>query len=122
MTEKNKEILATSTPEGETSFMVCKTEGSQKVCTDMESGGQSKMESENMGEGSKQVAEKGMLDNNVYNIVEQLAVEHKSLWRIKNNYKNDASKDNEMRQIWDVVEKDKEEHVKLLTERLKERL
>jgi hypothetical protein len=63
--------------------------------------------------------EKGMLDNNTYNLVEQLAIENKSLWRIKNNYKNDSSIDTENKNLRNFIEKDKEELVKLLTEKLR---
>ncbi len=31
-----------------------------------------------------------MLENNVYNLMSQMLVESKSLWRIKNEYKRDA--------------------------------
>ena len=67
-------------------------------------------------------AGKGMLDDDTYNLMEQLEIENKSLWRIKNDYKNDASTDNESRQLWDLIEKDKEEVVRLLTEKVRERL
>ncbi len=63
---------------------------------------------------------KGMLDNDTYNLMEQLEIENKSLWRIKNNYKNDASADN--RRLWRVIEKDKEAVVRLLTQKVRERL
>ena len=66
--------------------------------------------------------EKGMLDNNTYNLMEQLTIENRSLWHIKNNYKNDAAMDNENKQLWNRIEKDKEELVKLLTEKLRKRL
>ena len=36
-----------------------------------------------------------MLDNDTYNLMEQLEIENRSLWRIKNSYKKDASTDNE---------------------------
>ena len=65
---------------------------------------------------------KGMLDNDTYNLMEQLEIENKSLWRIKNNYKNDASTDNQSRQLWSLIEKEKEEVVRLLTEKVRERL
>ena len=68
------------------------------------------------------VSGKGMLDNDTYNLMEQLEIENKSLWRIKSSYKKDASKDNESRQLWNLIEKDKEEVVRLLTEKVRERL
>ncbi len=67
-------------------------------------------------------SEKGMRDNDTYNLMEQLEVENRSLWRIKNNYKNDASTDNESKQLWSLIEKDKEKVVMLLTEKVRERL
>jgi hypothetical protein len=120
LTAKDKEVLTTTTPEGETGFMVCTTgeDKSEKVCTDVES--VEKLPSGDASNaGSKQSS---MLENNTYNLLEQLNVENKSLWRIKNNYKEDAEEDNESKQLWSFIEKDKEELVKLLTERLRERL
>ena len=119
-TEENKEVLTATSTEGKTSFMVCskEEEKNEKVCTDLESaktGASDKTSRQNSGE-------KGMLDNNTYNLLEQLNVENKSLWRIKNNYKNDTSMDKESRQVWSLLEKDKQKIVRLLTERLKERL
>jgi len=65
---------------------------------------------------------KCMLDNNTYNLMEQLEIENKSLWRIKNNYRNDASMDNESKHLWKLIERDKEEVVRLLAEKIRERL
>ena len=63
-----------------------------------------------------------MLDNETYDLMEQLLVENKSLWRIKNNYKDDAGMDDETRQVWNRIEKDKEDLVRILKERVKARL
>lgn len=63
-----------------------------------------------------------MLDNETYDLMEQLLVENKSLWRIKNNYKADAGMDDETRQVWTRIEKDKEDLVRILKERVKARL
>ena len=115
MSEENQEVIAATTSEGDTSVMVCKTEEKQKVCMDIGAGSQAET-SKSVGAG------KGMLDNNTYNLIEQLTNENKSLWRIKNNYKNDSAMDNETKQLWNYIEKDKEELVKMLTEKLKERL
>ena len=119
-TEENKEVLTTTSTEGKTSFMVCDTakDKSEKVCTDLES----TKTGTSVNKSRPNSGEKGMLDNNTYNLLEQLNVENKSLWRIKNNYKNDASLDKESRQVWSLLEKDKQKMVKLLTERLKARL
>ncbi len=64
---------------------------------------------------------KDLFDNNTYDLMEQLTVESKSLWRIKNNYKNDAGSSNcdECKQFWADLEKDKEEHIRRLNELLK---
>ena len=117
MSKENEEVLTTTSGEGDTSFMVCKTteeNKSQKVCMDVESD-KSKSSSQTM-------KEKGMLDNSTYDLMEQLLVENRSLWRIKNNYKKDSAMDNENKELWNHIEKDKEEIVKLLTEKLRERL
>jgi hypothetical protein len=66
--------------------------------------------------------EEPMLDNETYDLMEQLLVENKSLWRIRNNYKNDASMDNETKQIWSLIEKDKQRTVEMLLEKVKARL
>lgn len=63
-----------------------------------------------------------MLDNETYDLMEQLLVENKSLWRIKNNYISDSAMDNETKQIWSVIEKDKQKTVKMLIEKVKARL
>ena len=57
-----------------------------------------------------------MLSNHVYNLMKQLVQENKSLWRIKNNYKNDAAACASCAEYWDKLEKDKEQQVKELTE------
>jgi len=66
--------------------------------------------------------QKPMLDNNTYNLMEQLSVESKSLWRIKRNYKSDSAMDNEIREFWNSVERDKEQLVNMLREKLRSRL
>ena len=102
--------------------MGCKTaekESSQKVYLEIESEAQAKAKKEPFKLGA---SGKGMLDNDTYNLMEQLEIENRSLWRIKNSYKNDASTDNESKQLWNHVEKDKEEVVRLLTEKVRERL
>ena len=68
------------------------------------------------------ISGKCMLDNDTFNLMEQLEIENKSLWRIKNNYGNDDSMDNESKQLWKLLERDKEEVVRLLTEKVRERL
>ncbi len=63
-----------------------------------------------------------MLDNNTYNLMKQIVQEHKSLWRIKENYISDAHEDDGIVAYWEALEKDKESHIRDLLELLKERL
>jgi hypothetical protein len=116
LSKENNEVLTATSSRGDTSFMVCRTSEEnkdEKVCMDVERSSQ---------RGTPASDSKAMLDNNTYDLMEQLLIENKSLWRIKNNYKNDSAMDNEAKQVWNFIEKDKEELVKILTEKLKERL
>lgn len=63
-----------------------------------------------------------MLDNQVYNLMLQMTEEHKSLWRIKKHYKEDAKDCEECLAFWDKLEKDKEEHIKELEQLIKKNL
>lgn len=63
-----------------------------------------------------------MFDNNTYNLLEQLATEHKSLWRIKNSYQGDSGDDAETKAFWKKMEKDKEEHITEMSAMLVARL
>ena len=63
-----------------------------------------------------------MLDNSTYDLLEQLSIESKSLWRIQRNYRNDSAMDNEAKELWDYIEKDKEQLVSMLREKLRSRL
>ena len=65
---------------------------------------------------------KSMFDNDTYNLMEQLEIEKRSLWRIKNSYKKDDATDNETKRLWSLIEKEKEKTVRLLTEKVRERL
>ena len=60
-----------------------------------------------------------MFDNHFYNLMAQIVEEHKSLWRIKNMYKKDASGCNQCQAFWDKLEKDKEDHIRELEEIIK---
>lgn len=53
-----------------------------------------------------------MMDNNTYNLMAQMVEEQKSLWRIVNNYKEDACDCDECYSFWEKLEKDKETHIK----------
>jgi hypothetical protein len=66
--------------------------------------------------------QEGNLSNNAYNLMSQLLEENQSLWRIKNSYRNDAKGDSEAEEFWAELEKDKEDHIKRLTELLVERI
>ncbi len=59
-----------------------------------------------------------METNNVYNLMHQLTQESKSLWRIKNNYQNEALSDEE-KAFWTKLEADKESHITELKELIK---
>ena len=66
--------------------------------------------------------QKGNLSNNTYDLMSQLLEENQSLWRIKTSYKNDAKGDSEAEDFWKDLEKDKEAHIKRLTELLVKRI
>jgi hypothetical protein len=63
-----------------------------------------------------------VLENHVYNLMEQMVAESKSLWRIKNTYKKDASGCSGCIAFWDRLEKDKEDHIKELRDLIKNHL
>jgi len=55
-----------------------------------------------------------MFDNNAYNLMAQAVEESQSLWRIKNEYKEDAKDCDECYEFWQKLEKDKEQHCEQL--------
>lgn len=63
-----------------------------------------------------------MHDNHVYNLLEQLVTEQKSLWRMKGDYEKDATGCAECDQLWRDLAASKEENVKKLTEMVKKHL
>ncbi len=63
-----------------------------------------------------------MLKNHLYNLMEQIIEESKSLWRINNTYKKDASGCSSCTALWDKLEKDKEDHINELRELIKTHL
>lgn len=102
--------------------MGCETaeiDGHRKLVLAMNRAGQTNIKTEPL---ELSAAGRGMIDNVTYNLIEQLEIENKSLWRIQNRYKNDSSMDYESKQFWGLIEKDKEEVVRLLTEKVRERL
>lgn len=66
--------------------------------------------------------QEGNLSNNAYNLMSQLIEENQSLWRIKNNYKKDTEEDAEAKEFWEYLEKDKQDHIKRLTELIAKRI
>lgn len=60
-----------------------------------------------------------MIDNHIYNLLIQMVQEHKSLWRIKNMYKEDAKSCQECSKIWEEIENSKEEISKKLEKLIK---
>lgn len=63
-----------------------------------------------------------MHDNHVYNLLEQLVTEQKSLWRIKDAYPKDSKGCPECEAAWNKLAASKEENIKDLTELLKSHL
>lgn len=55
-----------------------------------------------------------MQKNHVYNLIEQCAQEHKSLWRITSDYIKDAKGNKDEIAFWKKMAKDKAEHVEEL--------
>jgi hypothetical protein len=62
-----------------------------------------------------------MENNNVYNLMNQMTQESKSLWRIKKLYVKDA-KSKASKAFWSKMIKDKESHVKELRALIKAEL
>jgi len=63
-----------------------------------------------------------MTNNHLYDLMIQLVQENKSLWRIKNEYLKNSSDCPECQEFWQMMEKDKEEHVEELTALVKKHL
>jgi hypothetical protein len=60
-----------------------------------------------------------MHDNHTYNLMSQIVQEHRSLWRIMNEYKKDAGDCETCKAFWEKMEKDKDDHIKELNEMIK---
>ena len=60
-----------------------------------------------------------MNDNNLYNLMHQLTQEQKSLWRIKNHYPQDAGDNQDIKEFWMNLEKEKEQHIVDIKELIK---
>ena len=62
------------------------------------------------------------MNNNLYNLMMQMVQEHKSLWRIQNNYIQDAEISPESKEFWQKMIADKENHIKELEALIKKSL
>jgi len=60
-----------------------------------------------------------VLENHLYNLMEQIVDESKSLWRIKKTYKKDAGDCAQCLAFWDKLERDKEGHITELAKLIK---
>ena len=63
-----------------------------------------------------------MLNNNLYNLMMQMTVEHKSLWRIKDDYLKDAKKSPATKKFWQKMVKEKEKHIQELKNLIKKEI
>ena len=52
-----------------------------------------------------------MLRNNIFNMMNQLVQESKSVWRIKNQYMQEAVGSDDVMATWKEIEKTKEEQI-----------
>lgn len=52
-----------------------------------------------------------MVRNNLFNMMNQLVQESKSVWRIKNQYMQEAVGSDDMMNLWKEIEKAKEDHI-----------
>jgi hypothetical protein len=55
-----------------------------------------------------------MVRNNLFNMMNQLVQESKSVWRIKNQYMQEAVGSDDMMTLWKEMEKAKEDHINKL--------
>ncbi len=63
-----------------------------------------------------------MFENNLYNLMMQVTVEHVSLWRIKDDYMKDAKKSPEVKKFWMKMIHDKETQIKELKALIKKEM
>lgn len=62
-----------------------------------------------------------MHENNLYNLMMQSVQEHKSLWRIINDYREDAEGDENLLAFWDQLATQKADQVAALQQLIAER-
>lgn len=60
-----------------------------------------------------------MLPNDLYDLMTQMVVENRSLWRIRSVYLADSAKCENCLAFWNKMIKDKEDHIQELTELIK---
>lgn len=60
-----------------------------------------------------------ILRNNVFNLMNQMVQESKSVWRIKNQYMQEAIGNDELMALWKKLESDKEAAVEEMQKILK---
>lgn len=72
--------------------------------------------------GRLETLKKIMLNNHLYNLFLQLVQEHKSWWRIKNNYLEDAGDCEECQSFWRELQKAKEVQIAKMEELIKKHL
>ena len=60
-----------------------------------------------------------MMDNHLYNLTSQLLQEHKSLWRMKNKYKEDSKACQACQELWDSLIQEKEANIEKLLKMVK---
>jgi hypothetical protein len=60
-----------------------------------------------------------MLNDHIYNLLAQLSEEHKSLWRMKNQYLKDAGDCADCQAFWKKMVADKENHIEELMQLFK---
>lgn len=63
-----------------------------------------------------------MMSNHLYNLMNQLVQESKSLKRIKENYTEDAGECSQCQEFWNEIAEKKEEVIKKLTILIKDHL
>lgn len=63
-----------------------------------------------------------MYDNNTYNLMRQMIMEHKMIWQIKNNYMVDAAGCDECHTLWESLVTDGEQRIAKLEALLKKHM
>lgn len=63
-----------------------------------------------------------MFDDHLYNMMNQLIQEHKSLWRIKGQYLSDADQCEDCTEVWNRVAESKERNIAEMTEIVRKHL